>query len=62
MDDNDFPVDLNNYDKTLHEQIKEYVKSLNELELKAMIIARDHLETSFNIVKSIGFQKWKKNL
>lgn len=62
MADTDFPVNLDNYHETLHEQIKEYVKSLNELELKAMKIARDHLETSFNIVKSIGFQKWKKNL
>ena len=62
MADTDFPVHLDNYDESFHKQIKEYVKSLNEIEIKAMKIAQDHLETSFNIVKSIGFQKWKKNL
>ena len=46
--------------RDMRKQIKEYVKSLNEIEIKAMIIARDHLETSFNIVKSIGFQNGKK--
>ena len=62
MADTDFPVHLDNYDESSHEKIKEYVKSLNEIEIKAMKIAQEHLETSFNIVKSIGFQKWKKNL
>jgi len=31
------------------------------MELKALKIAEEHLETSFNIVKSIGYQKWIKN-
>lgn len=62
MADSDFPIDINNYDESLHEEIKAYVNSLNELEIKAMKIAEDHLKSSFNIVKSIGFQKWKKNL
>jgi len=38
----------------------QYIESLTELELKAMKIAEDHLETSFHIMKSIGFQKWLK--
>ena len=40
--------------------IKKYIASLNEMEMKALKIAEEHLETSFNIVKSIGYQKWIK--
>tara|TARA_B110000305_G_C18852358_1_gene365086 strand:- start:121 stop:372 length:252 start_codon:yes stop_codon:yes gene_type:complete len=42
--------------------IKEYKKSLNELEKKALIIAENNLETSFCIEKSIGFIKYKNDL
>ena len=55
-------IDLTNYEKKDHGFIESYLDSLNELEKKALVIARDHLQSSFNIVKSIGFQKWKKNL
>ena len=53
------PINLEKYEKT--ENIKKYIASLNEMELKALKIAEEHLETSFNIVKSIGYQKWIKN-
>lgn len=55
-------IDLTNYDEEDHVFIEQYLGSLNSLEKQALIIARDHLKSSFNIVKSIGFQKWKKNL
>lgn len=42
--------------------IKEYKKSLNELERKALIIAEKNLETSFCIDKSIGFIKYINDL
>ena len=38
-----------------------YVESLSDFECQAMKIAEDHLETSFHIMKSIGYQKWIKN-
>jgi hypothetical protein len=41
--------------------VVQYINSLTELECDAMKIAQDHLETSFHIMKSIGFQKWLKN-
>ena len=40
--------------------VVQYINSLTELECDAMKIAQDHLETSFHIMKSIGFQKWLK--
>ena len=39
---------------------KEYIESLPEKDRKALEIAKEHLETSFSMVKSIGFQKWKQ--
>jgi len=46
------------------EPIKElhmlYISQMSVQERKAYEIAKEHLETSFNIEKSIGFIKWKK--
>jgi len=38
-----------------------YLKSLSPKEFKAFLIAREHLGTSFDIEKSIGFLKWLIN-
>jgi hypothetical protein len=46
---------MNTEDKS----IKEYLKSLNKQERKTLEIAKDHLGTSFNIRKSIGYITWK---
>ena len=40
---------------------KKYLNSLTDEESKTLEIARDHLESSFNLRKSIGFIKWKEN-
>lgn len=42
------------------EQVALYIKSLNEMDIQALEIAKEYLESSFNIVKSIGYQKWLK--
>jgi hypothetical protein len=39
--------------------IKAYIAQLSPQEQKVLKIAQEHLETSFNIVKSIGFQEWR---
>ena len=38
-----------------------YIKQLNEMERKAIEIAKDHLKSSFDITKSNGFLKFKEN-
>ena len=44
------------------EVIQDYIDSFDELEKIAYEIAKKHLESSFDIVKSVGFLKWiKKN-
>ena len=37
-----------------------YISQMSVQERKAYEIAKEHLETSFNIEKSIGFIEWKK--
>lgn len=41
-------------------QVEEYIKTMNEKEMKAYKIAKEHLGMSFQIEKSIGFREWKK--
>jgi len=55
--------------KQIMEEIKEkeelhmlYISQMSIQERKAYEIAKEHLETSFNIEKSIGFIEWKKNM
>ena len=43
------------------DKIIEYIESLNEQEKRTLQIAQDHLETSFNIYKSIGYLKWRES-
>jgi hypothetical protein len=42
------------------EDQKAYIAQLSPMEKKVLEIAMSHLETSFSIEKSIGFQNWKK--
>jgi competence protein ComGC len=44
----------------IEEEEEEYLKTLSEKERKAYEIAKDHLGSSFDLVKSNGFLKWKK--
>lgn len=41
--------------------VEKYLLSLNEKELKAYHIAREHLGMSFSLEKSIGYLNWKKD-
>ena len=40
-------------------EINAYIAQLTPQEKKVLKIAMEHLETSFNLVKSIGFQQWQ---
>jgi hypothetical protein len=37
---------------------EQYLKTLSEKEFKAYEIAKDHLGSSFELEKSVGFLKW----
>ena len=44
--------------KQMQEDIDAYIAQLSEMEKKVLHIATSHLESSFSLVKSIGFQEW----
>ena len=52
-------VDKHTLDKhTLDKHIQTYISQLSDIEKKVLSIAKDHLETSFSIEKSLGFKEW----
>ena len=58
MSDNDIKQNLNDEEE---ENIKMYKEQLSELEKIVLEIAINNLETSFDIIKSIGYIEWKEN-
>jgi len=40
-------------------EILNYISQLDENSKKAYLIAKDHLGSSFNILKSNGYKEWK---
>jgi hypothetical protein len=53
--DMDMIMDMNEY------LLIQYLESLSPIERTAMEIAKRHLGSSFNILKSNGYMKWIKN-
>ena len=47
-----------NSNQNLQQLVAEYMDQLSDIERKACAIAKDHLGSSFNIVKSNGFNDW----
>ena len=52
-------MDHNEKHSNTRELIQQYIQSLNEQELLILNLAKQHLKTSFDIEKSIGFIEWK---
>lgn len=44
--------------QNIQQLVAEYMEQLSDVERKACAIAKDHLGSSFNIVKSNGFNDW----
>jgi len=47
--------------KTDSELLEIYMDSLDDINRKALDIAKEQLQSSFSIEKSIGFMEWKKS-
>ena len=60
MNNIEFPRNFEKYDTNTQEKIIKYIEHLNPIEYKAYLIAKDHLGSSFNIVKSNGYCDWLK--
>ena len=46
-------------EKERKEKLDEYLKTLSEREYKGYMIAKEHLGSSFDLEKSIGYIEWK---
>lgn len=57
----ELPNNFENYDESIKNDIINYLKQLDKIERQAYTIGKQHLGSSFNIVKSNGFAEWKKN-
>ncbi len=53
------PEQIVNYPEELQQSIYDYLGQLGEYERKAYVIAKEHLGTSFNIVRSTGYIDWE---
>jgi hypothetical protein len=56
----DLPDNFEKYSQDTQQLIVDYLKQLNSIERKAYNIGKKHLRSSFNVVKSNGFNEWKK--
>ena len=52
---------LEKYPEEVRQSIIKYLEQLGDKERIAYSIAKEHLGTSFDVVKSIGYLAWKKN-
>ena len=54
------PPIFEKYSTEQKNEIMDYLNQLNDIEKKAYRIAMEHLGSSFHILKSNGFNEWKK--
>ena len=54
------PDNFDNLNKETQLLVTEYMNQLSEIERKACSIAKAHLGSSFNIIKSNGYNVWLK--
>lgn len=62
LDSLDLVHQVRNYNEDTQQTILSYLKTFGVVEKKAFVIAKKHLGTSFHILKSTGYQEWKKSL
>lgn len=53
------PRQFESHDAETQALMIEYLKSLNKIERKAYSIGIEHLGTSYNMIKSNGFNEWR---
>jgi hypothetical protein len=57
----EFPPQFSSYDEITQQNITNYLFQLTPIQKKAYVIAKEHLGSSFNVIKSNGYVKWLKN-
>jgi len=59
IEEKDFAV--SHYNEEDQKSIVSYLQKFSPKEKKAFVIAKQHLGTSFHILRSTGYNEWKKN-
>jgi hypothetical protein len=54
----ELPNNFYTYNDVVKESIIKYLKQLNKIEKQAYIIGKSHLGSSFNVLKSNGYNNW----
>ena len=54
------PDNINIYSPEIQQSIFEYLSQLNTIQQKTYTIAKNHLGTSFHILRSTGYNEWNK--
>lgn len=52
--------EVSHYNEQDQKSIVEYLKKFSPKEKKAFVIAKQHLGTSFHLLRSTGYNEWKK--
>jgi hypothetical protein len=55
-EENELTIEISGKD----EKVNEYLSSLNDMQKKAYLIAKEHLGSSFNVNRSNGYHEWNK--
>ena len=55
------PEAVKNYPPEKRQEVMDYLSGMDEQHKRAYEIAVNHLESSFDIVRSNGFLEWKKS-
>jgi len=58
----ELPNNFETYDDSVKESVVKYLKQLNRIEKHAYTIGKSHLGTSFNVLKSNGYNDWLKKM
>jgi hypothetical protein len=56
----EMPENMSIYSLEQQQKMKKYLNQLDELHIQVYKIAENHLETSFNIFRSNGFNEYKE--
>ena len=56
----ELPIQFQNYDIITQQLVINYIKQMNSIEKLAYKIGKEHLGSSLNVLKSNGFNNWKK--
>lgn len=57
----ELPSLFEKYEPIVQDNLIKYLKQLDAIERQAYIIGKSHLGSSFNVLKSNGYNDWLKN-